>query len=133
MNQNRNLRCRNDMLKIYYRKTPYFIITNLYHCRTTTIAHFLMNHLIVLKYRNVGVWWLIYLSYSFYRHTCECGERTRYQSMKFSPVIFPEFHICLTSDFDYPAGFHLSPALISTTAGPGTLLTAFDILNPRKL
>ena len=35
---------------------------------------------------------------------------------------FPEFHFCPTGDFDFPAGFHRSPAVISTTGGAGTCL-----------
>ena len=34
---------------------------------------------------------------------------------QFFTGFFPEFHFCPTGDFDFPAGFHRSPAVISTS------------------
>ena len=46
---------------------------------------------------------------------------------QFFTGFFPEFHFCPTGDFDFPAGFHRSPAVISTSGRPTLVIIYHSI------
>ena len=119
MNDNRNLRCWNVMLKIYYRKKQKCHQTNLYHCQNfpRTTDHFQTNHPIVLICQSAGVWCICVHVWN-YLQPCVLyfSGRGLMKLYQFFTGFFPEFHFCPTGDFDFPAGFHRSLAVISTSA-----------------